>query len=251
MTLSQHELGDLAWPDVRQRPMVIVPIGSTEQHGPHLPLDTDTVVATAVATAVADAVALGTCQQVLVAPAVSYGSSGEHQSFAGTTSIGLEALRVLIVELVRSLSTWAGRIVLINAHGGNIAALSASVRQLNAEKHDVAWLPCVPEGGGLHAGRAETSLMLHLRPSAVRLKRCVAGDTRPLSDILVELKAGGVRAVSPSGVLGDPSGATAAEGVRSLELMVEDALHRLRKGALDKHGMLTRSDQLATERTPV
>jgi mycofactocin precursor peptide peptidase len=249
MTLSQHGLGNLAWPDIPNRPMVIVPVGSTEQHGPHLPLDTDTVIATAVTAAVADAVSLRTRGQVLVAPAISYGSSGEHESFPGTASIGFVALRFLVVELVRSLSVWAGRVVLINAHGGNVAALSTAVRQLRVENHDVAWVPCVTEGGDPHAGRTETSLMLHLRPDTVSPERAVAGDIRPLADILPELKAEGVRAVSPSGVLGDPAGASAAEGQRSLELMVEDALRRISQGTADGHGMLAVPEP-ATERMP-
>ncbi|MBN3496631.1 mycofactocin biosynthesis peptidyl-dipeptidase MftE [Arthrobacter pascens] len=249
MTLTQHGLGDLTWPDIPDKPMVIVPVGSTEQHGPHLPLDTDTVIATAVTAAVADAVSLRTRERVLVAPAISYGSSGEHQSFAGTASIGFVALRFLVVELVRSLSAWAGRVVLINAHGGNVAALAAAVRQLRAENRDVAWLPCVTDGGDLHAGRMETSLMLHLLPDTVKAERAVAGDIRSLADILPDLKAHGVRAVSPTGVLGDPAGASAAEGQRSLELMVEDALLRISQGAADVHGMLAVHER-ATERMP-
>jgi mycofactocin system creatininase family protein len=235
VTISRHGLGGLTWPDVPHRPTVLVPVGSTEQHGPHLPLDTDA----AIATAVADALALRVQGQVVVAPAVSYGSSGEHQSFAGTVSIGSEALRRLIVELVRSLSTWAGRIVLINAHGGNVSALSEAVLQLSAERHNVAWLPCLVPGADLHAGRTETSLMLHLNPEAVRLERSVAGELRPLEELLPELLTGGVAAVSSSGVLGDPSGANASEGVRLLDLMVEDAACRIAGGALGRNGMLT------------
>jgi creatinine amidohydrolase len=238
MSLSEHGLSRQAWPDVPLKPVVLLPIGSTEQHGPHLPLETDTVVATAVAEAVADALALRRREQVLVAPAVNYGSSGEHQSFPGTASIGFVALRFLIVELVRSLSIWAGRIVLINAHGGNIAALAAATRQLRTEQHNVAWVPCIAQGGDLHAGRAETSLMLHLRPDAVRLDRAVAGDIRVLADILPALRTGGVAAVSPSGVLGDPTNACAAHGRELLQLMVQDALHRITVGAAGDNGML-------------
>jgi mycofactocin system creatininase family protein len=227
--------------------MVLVPVGSTEQHGPHLPLDTDAVIATAVA----HALALRVQGQVVVAPAVSYGSSGEHQSFAGTVSIGSEVLRLLIVELVRSLCTWAGRIVLINAHGGNVSALSGAVLQLNAERHNVAWLPCAVPGADLHAGRTETSLMLHLRPDAVRLERAVAGELRPLDELLPALVAEGVTAVSSSGVLGDPNGASASEGVRFLDLMVEDAACRIAGGTLGRSGMLAANERQASGATPI
>jgi mycofactocin system creatininase family protein len=227
--------------------MVLVPVGSTEQHGPHLPLDTDSVIATAVA----DALALRVQGQVVVAPALSYGSSGEHQSFAGTVSIGSEVLRLLIVELVRSLSTWAGRIVLVNAHGGNISALSGAVLQLRAERHNVAWLPCDVRGADLHAGRTETSLMLHLRPDAVRLERSVAGELRPIDELLPELRAGGVAAVSSSGVLGDPNGANASEGVRLLDLIVQDAARRITGGMLGRNGMLAVNERPTSGSTPI
>lgn len=241
MTISRHGLGGLTWPDVPHRPTVLVPVGSTEQHGPHLPLDTDA----AIATAVAGALALRVEGQVVVAPAVSYGSSGEHQSFAGTVSIGSEVLRLLIVELVRSLSTWAGRIILINAHGGNVSAVSEAVLQLSAERHNVAWLPCLVPGSDLHAGRTETSLMLHLNPAAVRLERSVVGELRPIDELLPELLTGGVAAVSSSGVLGDPTGANASEGVRLLDLMVQDATHRIAAGGLGRNGMLAVSERQA------
>jgi mycofactocin system creatininase family protein len=229
-----HGLADMAWPDIVRRPTVLVPVGSTEQHGPHLPFDTDTAIALRVANAVAGR--LG--EDVVVAPAISYGSSGEHQSFPGTTSIGAEVLCLLVVELVRSLSIWAGQVVLINAHGGNISALSKAVLQLRAERHDVAWAPCAAPGADLHAGVTETSLMLHLRPGSVKLHRAAPGETRPIAEILPALMAGGVAAVSATGVLGDPRGATAAEGQRLLEVMVADALSRISRGWTDSRGML-------------
>lgn len=247
MIHGERRLGGRTWPDVPHRPMVLVPVGSTEQHGPHLPLDTDA----AIATAVADALALRVQGQAVVAPAVSYGSSGEHQSFAGTVSIGSEVLRLLIVELVRSLSTWAGPIVLINAHGGNVPALTKSVLQLQAEQRNVAWLPCLVPGADLHAGRTETSLMLHLNPDAVRVERSAAGELRPLEELLPELVAGGVAAVSSSGVLGDPSGANASEGARLLDLMVQDAARRIADGTLGRSGMLALNERRAGGLTPI
>jgi mycofactocin system creatininase family protein len=162
-----------------------------------------------------------------VAPPLAFGSSGEHQSFPGTVSIGTEALRFVVVELVRSLRTWAPRVALVNAHGGNLVALRSAVDQLVAEGHDVASAACATEEVDLHAGRTETSLLLHLAPGLVRLDLAEAGDCRPLAEILPALISGGVAAVSPNGVLGDPTGATAEEGRAVLETMVADVAGRL------------------------
>lgn len=231
------KLADLTWPDVDARPLVLVPVGSIEQHGPHLPLDTDATIAVAVAEAVARKLGDST----VVAPPLSYGSSGEHQGFAGTSSVGTEVLRLTVIELVRSMSAWAGRIVFVNAHGGNVAALSKAVFQMLAEQHAVGWVPCATESVDLHAGITETSLMLHLRPDSVRLEQAEPGETRPLADIMPLLMAGGVGAVSPNGVLGDPTGASAEMGERVLAEMTADALQRIRDGAPDARGMLLRS----------
>lgn len=215
-----HVLADATWPEVRPGTVVLVPVGSLEQHGPHLPLDTDTAIADAVTRGVADRLD----QQGIpswTAPPVAIGSSGEHQSFAGTVSIGNDALHMVVVELVRSALTWADRVVLVNAHGGNVGALTSAVNQLALEQQAVCWLPCRTEDYDLHAGRTETSLMLHLRPDAVRMGLAAPGDTRPLAEILPAMRAGGVAAVSPNGVLGDPTGATAAEGAELLAMMIE------------------------------
>ena len=88
-------------------------------------------------------------------------------------------------------------------------------------------MPCATEEVDLHAGFTETSLMLHLRPDAVRLDLAEAGNTQPLRDILPAMMSAGIAAVSPNGVLGDPAGASAAEGERVLKAMVADVLSRL------------------------
>lgn len=226
-------LADAVWPELTDRPVVLVPIGSTEQHGPHLPFDTDTTIASAVARATADQL-----PRAVVAPAVGYGSSGEHQSFAGTSSIGTTVLRAVVVELVRSMSAWAARVILVNGHGGNVEALSSAVRQLLDEGHDVGWVACATEDVDLHAGLTETSLMLHLRPESVRLDRAEVGDTRPLAEILPLMVAGGVAAVSANGVLGDPHGASAAAGRRILEGMTTQVVTAVIAGVVDARGVL-------------
>jgi creatinine amidohydrolase len=205
-------LSDATWPELDgRRPLVVVPLGSVEQHGRHLPLVTDTVVAQAVAEA-----AVPELDGAVLAPALGYGASGEHEDFPGTISIGTEALNALLVEYGRSAGRWAGRLLVVNGHGGNLDALRSAVPQLRAEGRDVAWFPCGVPGGDAHAGRTETSLMLHVEPEGVREELAVAGETSPIGGLLPRLRAEGVRAVSPDGVLGDPSGASAAEGAELL-----------------------------------
>lgn len=230
-----RSLAGAAWPDVPGAALVLVPLGATEQHGPHLPVWTDTAIAEAVAAAAARDLPA----PVLVAPPIVFGASGEHAGFPGTVSIGHEALHAVLVETVRSLGLWAGRTVFVNGHGGNVPTLGAALGRMRVEGHDTGWVPCGVPGADPHAGRTETSVMLHLAPELVRLDRAVAGDTRPLAELMPELLAGGVRAVSPSGVLGDPAGASAAEGRRIVDAMVAGAVRRIRCGRADAHGRLT------------
>lgn len=203
-------LVDLTWPEVRDRAdagaMLAVPLGSTEQHGPHLPLSTDSDIAVALCDRLASA-----RPDVLVAPAVAYGSSGEHAGFAGTLSLGAQAVELLVVELGRSAFETFARVVFVSAHGGNAEAVGRAVDMLSSESRDARlYLPQL--GGDPHAGHTETSMLLELRPGAVRMDRCAPGDTRPLTELMPLLRAGGLRAVTPTGVLGDPTEASAAEG---------------------------------------
>ncbi len=193
-------------------------MGSTEQHGPHLPLTTDTDIAVAVADAAARRHG-----HLLVAPPLAYGSSGEHQDFPGTLSIGADASELVLVELGRSAAVDFAAVVLVSTHGGNSVPVARAVARLGAEGHAVvAWSPSWP--GDLHAGRTETSLMLAIAPERVHLDRAEAGDRRPIGTLLPILRRHGVRAVSPNGVLGDPAGATAEEGHRLLTDAVDELI---------------------------
>lgn len=235
----ESSLGSIAWTRVPDAPTVLLPIGSTEQHGPHLPFGTDTAIATAVAHGVAARLGGPLARSpVVVAPALPYGASGEHQDFPGTVSIGQDALRIVLVECVRSLSTWAQRIVIVNGHGGNVGALCQAVPQLVREGHGAAWVPCVPPGSDAHAGRAETSLMLWLEPRTVDESAAVPGNTAPLESLMPRLRATGIRSVSESGILGDPGGASGDEGRDLLAAVVEDVCRRVAIGTVDERGCL-------------
>ena len=205
-------LADKSWPDLTgRRPLVVLPLGSCEQHGPHLPLDTDQAVAQAVAGRAAALLSDDT--SLLVAPAQPYGASGEHEGFPGTVSIG---------------------------HGGNLPSLPAAIATLRREGRDAAWWPCVPRSGDLHAGYAETSMMLRLRSAAVHAERAVAGPCEPIERLLDRLIAESVRGVSESGVLGDPSGASGQQGEELLVGMAAQLAADIRAWRVSQQGRLGR-----------
>ncbi|MGV9296355.1 mycofactocin biosynthesis peptidyl-dipeptidase MftE [Amycolatopsis sp. NPDC003676] len=210
-------LADLSSPDVAEQAasgaILAVPLGATEQHGPHLPLSTDTDIATALCDRLA-----AERPDVLVAPAVPYGSSGEHAGFAGTISIGQAATELLLVELGRSACETFRRLLFVSAHGGNAASVTRAVAILRAESRDVSMFEPRWQGDP-HAGRPETALQLALRPENVQMEKAVPGDSRPLGELLPVLRNGGVLAVTETGILGDPTGATADEGRGLLDVL--------------------------------
>ncbi len=219
VTASATALGPMTWTELaaEDRRALVVPLGSLEQHGPHLPLDTDTRVAVAVADRVA-----ATRRFLAVAPPMPFGSSGEHAGFPGTLSMDHDVLAGVLTELVRSArATFAG-VVVVSGHGGNAEALRRTAALAAAEGDRVlVWAPSLP-GADAHAGHTETSVLLALDPGLVRTDRLAAGRTEPLAELWPRLVAGGVRSVSENGVLGDPRRASATEGRRLLSTMVAD-----------------------------
>jgi creatinine amidohydrolase len=226
-------LAGAVWPDLGDTALLVVPLGSVEQHGHHLPLGTDTTVACAVAEAAA-----GELGDALLAPALAYGASGEHEGFPGTVSLGTEALTGLLVEYGRSACRWTRRLLVVNGHGGNLDALRAAGSLLRREGRDVAWFPCAVPGADPHAGRSETSLMLHVEPGSVRTDRSVPGPTAPLAELMPRLRSGGVRAVSSTGVLGDPAGASAEEGAAQLAALAGRLVAAVAAWQVDDAGRL-------------
>jgi len=214
------QLGQATWSEVAAtagRAIVAFPVGSLEQHGPHLPLDTDTRIAVALVDALARR-----RTDVAAAPPLAYGASGEHADFPGTLLIDHHVLAGVVVELVRSARAAFGGVVFVSAHGGNAEGLALAEGRCRDDGDDVLFWRAHGQGGDAHAGRTETSLMLAIDPSRVRLELAEAGCTEPIEAVMPRLRAEGVRPISSNGVLGDPAGANAAEGHELLARLAED-----------------------------
>lgn len=247
-TSMTHRLAEMAWPDVAKAvasgiTTVILPLGATEQHGPHLPLGTDTIRAEALADRLSERLSCS-----LVAPALPFGCSDEHAGFAGLIGLEAETLAAVILDCARRVSGWgARRLILLSAHGGNGRALPLAVELIERELPDLAvWAPenlgsiaksilevaledgVSPEALGIHAGEGETSEMLHLRPELVRSGAAAPGYTGDMEAVLEKLHAGGLKPVTKGGVLGDPARAEANRGERYLDALADEIAAELR-----------------------
>ena len=180
-------LGSLSWQDAAgldaERTVALVPVAALEQHGPHLPLDTDAFLVTRVVEAAAGRARPG--DPVLVTPTIFAGSSEHHMAFAGTVSLRPETLAAVVRDVCSSMARHGfRRLLIVNGHGGNRAVLAGTVQSLGLEApvcvatldywtlaaDAVAELRDSPAGGMAHACEFETSLMLHLRPESVRME---------------------------------------------------------------------------------
>lgn len=229
-------LSEMTWPDVAQAvangaTTVILPLGATEQHGPHLPLGTDTFRAAALAKRLA-----AQLPESLVAPVLPIGCSDEHTGFPGLFSLSSETLAAVLVDCAQRMVGWGVRqLILLSAHGGNEQALALAGDRLRQQLPQLrVWLPAAltqvaapllaiaeedaiaPETLGLHAGEGETSEMLYLCPELVRMEHAVPGYTGDMVKILPRLREAGLRPLAPNGILGDPQPAQATRGERYL-----------------------------------
>ena len=215
---------------------VVWPFGAMEQHGPQLPLATDALFAERILDAV-----LGELAQDLPIwslPPQAIGFSPEHRGFPGTVSLSAELLIGLMKEVGGQLAEQGvKRLVLFNAHGGQIGLLQAAARELAAQSPSMAVLPCFIWSGvsglsdllpdhelkhGLHAGLAETSLMLAMEPSLVGSERPADGDHSSAASASTPPEGWSLEGDSPmawftadlsaSGVVGDSRGADLALG---------------------------------------
>ncbi len=235
------DLGELTWPEAKDRlgqvDIALLPVGAIEQHGPHLPLDTDAFDAAHLAREVAAACSV---PRPLVLPLIPYGVSYHHADFAGTIDIGPDTLARLVHEIGMSAArNGIKKLVIINAHGGNNAALHFAAQLIN---RDARIFTCVDSGetsdadidqmaetqNDVHAGEIETSTSLALRPDLVQLDKAKKFVPKFSSHYLdftskrsVTWYARTAR-ISTSGVLGDPTKATREKGERIWAVMIKN-----------------------------
>jgi len=234
-----HLLGELSWPEAERRlkevDVALLPVGAVEQHGPHLTLDTDAFDADYLARRVAEA-----CNRPrpLVLPLISYGVSYHHDDFPGTISVSNEALSRLVYDIgISCARNGINKLVIVNGHGGNSATLQFAAQMIN---RDANIFTCVDTGetsdvdldeicetaNDVHAGEIETSTSLATRPDLVDMDAAAAFVPSFSSRYLdfttkrsVEWYARTAK-ISPSGVLGDPSRASAEKGDRIWKVMI-------------------------------
>ena len=240
--MASRRFDELRFPDIerRVRPggILLLPIGAIEQHGPHLPLVTDLLLAEATATAVVNRV--GEEFDVWQLPALAYSKSNEHAWAAGSLWLNPTTLLAVLDDIGRSLAPLASKkLVFMNGHGGNSALLSVACRELRLRHGLETFLthPATPpdqggasteveQGMGIHAGLHETAMVLHLRPDLVDMTEA----RRNLPEHLASnrhVRFGGsvtfgwlANDFGPDGHIGDPTGATAELGKELFEAAV-------------------------------
>lgn len=227
---------------LKKHPAAILPLGATEQHGPHLPLATDTLLAEELARRVAQK-SVG-----LVLPPLPIGYSWVWRDMPGTLTLSFDTFRAVIKDIARSLHrTGCQSLLILTAHGANVQPLKYTVRELADElplrilhlmypglsqilqstADSEMWLP-----GNFHAEEFETSLMLALHPDLVRMDRAVR--EYPPRSVLYEHSALPMGALSQSGVFGDATVATAEKGAAWLEAAAEKMAEIWREFLRDK-----------------
>ncbi|MBM3720584.1 MAG: creatininase family protein [Actinobacteria bacterium] len=225
----------------RDESLLIIPTGAIEQHGPHLPVDTDIFNANAIALAIAKE---SRSPRTLVLPPIWWGTSPHHLGFPGTLSLRNETFFQIIRDVVSSLKPHGFyRFLIINGHGGNAGIITATVSQLSEDlgisipaysywqsiRDTLVKVGESSIGGMGHACEMETSLALHLRPESVDLKALrsdIPDEKTPWS--CIDFRQGGFLGIpldlkrdSREGVIGDPMPATAAKGKTIFDAAVE------------------------------
>lgn len=235
----------LTWTDVQTMPdkanvVVIQPVGAIEQHGPHLPLVVDAAIGAAVVGQALEKLDPNIPAYAL--PPLCYGKSNEHWHFPGTVSLSAQTLLAVLTDVAESVYRAGFRkLVFLNSHGGQPQVLEIAARDLHLQYADLMVFPLfvwrVPHiakelltakelAQGIHAGDAETSLMLSILPQQVKMAAAIAEYPQIPHDSLLSPEgklpfAWVTRDLSQSGVLGDPTPATPAKGDRLLASLAE------------------------------
>jgi len=230
--LTSPEVGALD----RDRTVVVLPLGSVEQHGNHMPLGTDTILAQAVSLAAA-----GALDDVIVLPPPWYGFSAHHMRFPGSITLSAETLMAVAGDIVAAVVKHGfRRILIVNGHGGNNGVIDVLASSLGHKHYGVARIAALTyfalareeiaalrqsaPGGMGHACEFETAMMEAVRPELVHMDRATTLYPDPGSSYLTTDLLGGsaIRVyhdfgdLSPTGVLGDPSLATPEAGAKFL-----------------------------------
>jgi len=234
-----HELAQLTWEEVRdldrEHTLVVLPVGAIEAHGPHLPLDTDVVIAAAMARAGARKLA-ARGRVVVILPALAYTAASFGAAFHGTLSISAITVTALIVEVARSLSHQGFRLLaLANVHldPEHVTALNEAVKVAQADRLLPIIFPDLTrkpwgtrlgeefKSGACHAGRFETSIVLREQADAVRdeVRQSLAPNPQSLSQAIKAGKRTFEAAGGPRAYFGDPAAATADEGARLIDAL--------------------------------
>jgi creatinine amidohydrolase/Fe(II)-dependent formamide hydrolase-like protein len=234
-----HLWGELNWPDAEERlrkvDVALLPVGSIEQHGPHLPLDTDAFDADYLAKRVAEA-----CSdpKPFVLPLIPYGVSYQHAEFKGTIRVSNEALAGFVYDIGMSAArNGIKKLVIINGHGGNDPALNYAAQKINRDAHifvavdtgetsDIDIERIAETTNDVHAGEIETSTSLAVRPHLVRMDRAARMVPRFSSRYLNFSSRRGIswhaytKRISDTGVMGDPTKANAEKGEKMWRMMI-------------------------------
>lgn len=238
---SYHRLAAMTTGQARaakqQTAVAILPVGATEQHGPHLTVSTDARIAEEFAARLADA--LGA--RALLCPLVPYGLSEHHEAFAGTVTLSPSGFITLMLDLVASLHRQGlPRVIIVNGHGGNIDALNLVARRARTELGvpvaSMMWARlardvCAEAAGDAygHACELETSVAMVLAPDCVRADRIRAPEPRPETDPLSAPPVAYVDTaarfdeLTTDGVYGDPTKASRELGERIVSVALERA----------------------------
>ena len=216
---------------------VVAAAGSMEQHGPHMPMITDTLLGTAVAEGVAARMG-----NVLRGPTIPFGVSEHHMAFKGTITLDKETFKTVVKQYVHSLAHHGFKtIVIIPSHGGNFGPLKELEDETKGEINGARYLPYTdlwefvavmnkvaepdgisPEVSGAHAGEAETSMVLAERPEIVDMTRAEPGFVEQMTeDHARKLFEEGMTALTDNGILGDARPADAARGRRYIDTMAD------------------------------